>query len=467
MDLIKKYYKKRLDDLDINDDAANNRLSVVEKRIKKSDSFMIDVTPSDAASTPRYTSLSKNALTNEKQQQVEEEESNQRISSANKCFNCDKSTHSLRDCPEPRNMTKIRSARNVFNRKEIRYHVDDDEFSQMTPGKYSDDLKEALGIISNELPLFVYKMRMYGYSPSWLEEAKLFNSGLSLFVEKDKVQSNLDDYEIRNYKYDLQKIYEFAGFNVAVEPPFVDKHRLLNLPPMQPQDSKENFIKSLGDSVVNGYKKRKLRNDHVTNGNDESTYVEADMEIDNDDEEDVEPTPPGVSIQNTPVQINTSQNENVKEKSEEEEEGEISDSSSPASPSADQLEIQRNQLLSELQNTSAASILNESKSSSAEQPNSLQSQPSLEDISSFIEYSVNENLDNNAIQIGHVETTVYGTTVLPSFTPFDNLPAGEKFQEGVCDVIAFENLAESTGKYEKMKGLIKKVRCLLKEHQKE
>ena len=71
------------------------------------------------------------------------------------------------------------------------------------------------------------------------------------------------------------------------------------------------------------------------------------------------------------------------------------------------------------------------------------------------------------IKQGHVETTIFGCPVLPSFSPFETLPSNVKFQEGVCDVIAFENLTESTGKYEKMKGIIKKVRVFVKEHHKE
>lgn len=57
--------------------------------------------------------------------------------------------------------------------------------------------------------------------------------------------------------------------------------------------------------------------------------------------------------------------------------------------------------------------------------------------------------------------TMEGTPVLNSISPFGILPKGENFSVGVSDVIAFENLPDSTGKYEKMRDTIGKVRKTL------
>lgn len=51
----------------------------------------------------------------------------------------------------------------------------------------------------------------------------------------------------------------------------------------------------------------------------------------------------------------------------------------------------------------------------------------------------------------------FGTPLL-KFSPYDALPPGENFMVGVSDVINFENLPDSTGSYEKMEKIIKKVR---------
>ena len=56
-----------------------------------------------------------------------------------------------------------------------------------------------------------------------------------------------------------------------------------------------------------------------------------------------------------------------------------------------------------------------------------------------------------------VTNTVLGTPVL-KFSPYESLPSGDKFALGICHHINFENLPDSTGKYDKMKSLLKKVR---------
>lgn len=56
-----------------------------------------------------------------------------------------------------------------------------------------------------------------------------------------------------------------------------------------------------------------------------------------------------------------------------------------------------------------------------------------------------------------------GTPLLQSASPYTQLPAGSSWSVGVSDVIDFENLADSTGKFERMKGLIQKVRVAVKQ----
>ena len=401
--IVKEYYGSKLDDLVIFEDAANHKLSVSEKCVKKSQSFLIDATPKSCESeeTPRYTTLKTPILSNTK---ITEENLFPRSASANKCFNCDKDSHSLRDCPEPRNMNKIRRARNDFNKRELRYHDDDDEFSSFLPGTLTDELKSALGLNGNEIPLHVYKMRAYGYPPGWFEEAKVQNSGLSLFNGKDNEQN---DDEAENIKIDVQKIYEYPGFNVPPEGQFVDRHRFYGVPPMLPQHSKEVLIQSLGENVVNGYKKRKLKESRERDAG--TLCADDEMDLDAGDEEgitplDNQPCPPGDDDRPPPPE-----------------------SPPPGSEVED----------GELSNESGAS--------------------------NDLRHKIDDN--PNDISIGHVATTIFGAPVLDSFSGFETLPAGDNFMVGVSDVIAFENLAESTGKYENMRELIKKVRCFHKNHQ--
>ncbi|KAL7015772.1 hypothetical protein ACKWTF_016667 [Chironomus riparius] len=430
IEIIKRYYKEKIDDLDISDDASNKRICVSEKLVKKSDSFLIDTTPrkSSAESTPRYTPFSKTILSNIKDN-VEEKPVT--INSSNKCFNCE-GTHSLRECPEPKNMLKIRKARNEFNKRELRYH-DNDGYADLIPGQLSDDLKNALGLMDNQLPLHIYKMRNYDYPVAWLEEAKVYYSGLQILTDKN-IELSGDIRE--SFKYDIERIYDFPGYNVLPSLPYVDKHRLYNLPPMQAHHSKEEFISSLGDvCVVNGYKKRKLR-DSIEKFDTSTNVEDVEMDVEND-------MPCNQST------LNESNSQNYSP-----EDGELSNHSD-TSLNCEELDLARNKVLTEL------SEINDTQSEN--DPNLLK----VDLTEKNVDLTENNVEDLGGIKQGHVETTIFGCPVLPSFSPFENLPSNVNFQEGVCDVIAFENLTESTGKYEKMKGIIKKVRVFVKDHHKD
>lgn len=57
-----------------------------------------------------------------------------------------------------------------------------------------------------------------------------------------------------------------------------------------------------------------------------------------------------------------------------------------------------------------------------------------------------------------VKSVHLGTPILPSTSPYSKLPSSEKFSKNICDVINFENLPDSTGKYEQMSEVLQKVR---------
>lgn len=67
---------------------------------------------------------------------------------------------------------------------------------------------------------------------------------------------------------------------------------------------------------------------------------------------------------------------------------------------------------------------------------------------------------------GSVKSVDLGTPVLQSTSTYSKLPSSEKFSKDICDVINFENLPNSTGKYKQMSGVLHKVRnTLAKLHQ--
>jgi len=60
-----------------------------------------------------------------------------------------------------------------------------------------------------------------------------------------------------------------------------------------------------------------------------------------------------------------------------------------------------------------------------------------------------------------VKSIHLGTPILPSTSPYSKLPSSEKFSKDICNVINFENLPDSTGKYEQMSGVLQKVRSTM------
>ncbi|XP_047512558.1 zinc finger CCHC domain-containing protein 8 homolog [Pieris napi] len=62
------------------------------------------------------------------------------------------------------------------------------------------------------------------------------------------------------------------------------------------------------------------------------------------------------------------------------------------------------------------------------------------------------------VKTGKVKDTLYGTPVLNIASPFMKLPSDDKFAKDICDIINFENLPNSVGKYKKISSLLKKVK---------
>ena len=63
-----------------------------------------------------------------------------------------------------------------------RYHEDcENKYGQYQPGKISDNLRHALGLRPNQLPLYIYRMRVLGYPPGWLKEAEVHQADVKMY----------------------------------------------------------------------------------------------------------------------------------------------------------------------------------------------------------------------------------------------------------------------------------------------
>ena len=65
-----------------------------------------------------------------------------------------------------------------------------------------------------------------------------------------------------------------------------------------------------------------------------------------------------------------------------------------------------------------------------------------------------------------IKTTDDGTPIVDTYSPYNELPSSDKWTSFTTDHIFFENLPESTGKYDNMVGILKKCRQAKKEIEK-
>lgn len=214
------------------------------------DLFQIDTAPAtklNASQVPSYkrchTDVLDEETSNRKKLKAEAVNKCFRPKTQSACFNCGDTDHSLRECTRPRNQNRIQRARKKTTRVE-RYHVDTEQrFAHIRPGKISSKTRHAMGFTRGELPFIFYRMRVLGYPPAWLEEAKVQSSGMALFnadvsrhrskcsdstlliyyMQGTEVQDpEEEEGEADSFKYDVNKIIDFPGFNVDPGAKFYD-----------------------------------------------------------------------------------------------------------------------------------------------------------------------------------------------------------------------------------------------------
>ncbi|KAH8269464.1 hypothetical protein KR018_003414 [Drosophila ironensis] len=420
--------------------------------INLEDLFTIDTKPAEklnAAQVPSYKRSHADVLDEETEarKKLKAEEVNKcfRPKAQSSCFNCGDTEHSLRECPKPRNNLRIQRARKKNNSMK-RYHVETEQrFGHMRPGRISTKTRHAMGFNRGELPFMFYRLRVLGYPPAWLEEAKVQSSGMALFnADGPEVNKSGDEEgETDTFKYDVNKIVEFPGYNVHPGETFVDEFKKHNVPPFQESDSKENFIKSLGDNVIRGYKRKKLVDPPAPHAEVPSTpgRGECDMEVVNEGED---PPLPSLDTLSPPPPPPATPNR----------------SGSPnrlGSPTLEELTAQQEQLLQQLEtNTPVDRTICLDTSTEVEDAPVASSSKTIQPCESAASTPVKAAF----------KASFEGTPLL-KFSVYDKLPGGNNFQDGVTDIINFENLPKATGKYEQMKDLLKNVRDKMTELQKE
>ncbi|KOC67185.1 Zinc finger CCHC domain-containing protein 8 like protein [Habropoda laboriosa] len=382
------------------------------------------------------------------------------------CFNCSEN-HNLRDCPHPRNQANIEKNRKNLkgNLKTLRYHLEDDQkFGHMIPGQLSNNLRRALG---------------------WLEEARLQHSGLTLFNSDGVAEGDPNDepgvvFEAGDKdQYDVKKIYDFPGFNVPPPPGTRDECGQYWVSNMQDVNSKQRMLLLLNEKKADdGYKRKKLK---ICNSatKDSAAPVPSEMEIDDAEEGMVEsipinglfvpPLPPESVVRppepsDPPLPVTISEDSHSQELPFSES---LEDSASPSSransPSLSELENIKKRLLVELQESNSNSDVSSKSNLSNSVPKS--DMPPFNTETTPESNRIQQNEANTSC--GSIKSVDLGTPVLQSTSPYSKLPSSDKFSKNICDIINFENLPDSTGKYKQMTGVLRKVRNTMAKLQQE
>ncbi|XP_063721493.1 zinc finger CCHC domain-containing protein 8-like isoform X2 [Symsagittifera roscoffensis] len=189
------------------------------------------------------------------------------------CFNCG-GPHNLRECTEKRDLVRISQNRQALIErfgaapglaaKSTRYHLEvsevDKRFTKFTPGRISQELREALGLQRKTLPLFVYKMRQLGYPPGWLIEAEVQSSGLDL-IQGERDSQLVEDGEVvcmedadskakqdaanaekeNKVTYNIDKLVTYPGFNSKIPEGVRDECNKMR-PPMPPMQKHQQLV---------------------------------------------------------------------------------------------------------------------------------------------------------------------------------------------------------------------------------
>lgn len=235
------------------------------------------------------------------------------------------------------------------------------------------------------------------------------------------------------------------------------------MPPLSRHQRKEEFIKKLGSNVIKGYKHKRLKSlPQTTNDIEVKTSIldNADMEIEDDvvvDENVVFTRPPPPPEPANDIKPPPPPNDATTSATNEE--GSSVTNKRTCSPTLDYLEDRKQKLLAELK--SGLCDVDSLSSSATEESLNLETsynETNTNEIHSVEPATPTTNETTRTLDI--IKESHMGTPVL-HFSPYEKLPAGDNFKIGVSDVINFENLPDSTGKYEQMKEVIKKVRNIV------
>ncbi|XP_071529999.1 zinc finger CCHC domain-containing protein 8 homolog isoform X2 [Panulirus ornatus] len=402
-----------------------------------------------------------------------------------RCFNC-LGDHNLTECSDPPDPARIAVNRKKFLNtrvSNVRYHEDiENKYGQFQPGKLSENLRHALGLKPYQLPLFIYRMRVLGYPPGWLLDAEVHQTDVKMYDGSGKSVShpNTEDGEIEptSVKYKPERLVSFPGFNDPVPRGVRDECHRYNFPPMQHHHQRTEFLRFMNMNKAEAYRKKKLKDSQLrSEAVDANVTSSSEMEVDESGinkaaeivfnpplPEDPLPPPPPLECP-SPPQVKVLDVE----------EGEICEDSQT---SLSDLEAKRLKILKELEDSTSQTACAEEDKSQKDKDSRVvitgndeqcgeNSEDSRMSGNSAADLSQSENSSNEFNENvkkhkrhhrSHSKGFKFGAVIPESSTPFKVLPTAEKWAVDVSDHINFENLPNALGTWDKMKGVMGKVK---------
>ncbi|KAH9369688.1 hypothetical protein HPB48_007655 [Haemaphysalis longicornis] len=347
----------------------------------------------------------------------------QNAKSSFECFNCG-GGHLLYDCPKELDSARVAQKRREMARerdsgpKKMRYFEYEMQCQRFQPGKLSEELLDALDVRRNELPCFTYKMRVLGYPPGWLKDAEVEESGLEIYGLDDK---NANDGEDEEVQYDPTRLISFPGFNVPMPEGVDDRWVDYEMAPMM-----QHQLRSEAEKYMNEQAAKRV---------DQRKKLPATA---------VRPSPAAVQAVDTNVEDDEIEEGQICGESSAENSPEIGSGSPGTTPVPDSV------------CTTPSMPLDTACTSS---PMDVSPKPDT------VENGDCASTEEPAAESPKVRLrkVTLGTPILLGFSEYTSLPPRENFAKGVSEFIPFENLPNTTGRYNKLRQVIDKVRAMRQE----
>ncbi|KAK8261667.1 hypothetical protein V6Z12_D13G203200 [Gossypium hirsutum] len=150
---------------------------------------------------------------------------------ASRCFNCGSYSHSLKQCPKPRDNVAVNNARkqhqkskrnqSAASRNATRYYQNSQggKYDDLKPGVLGAETRQLLGLGEFDPPPWLNRMREIGYPPGYLAPDEDEPSGITIYadVETDEGQEDGEIAEmVQQPEPQMKMTVEFPGINAPI-----------------------------------------------------------------------------------------------------------------------------------------------------------------------------------------------------------------------------------------------------------